>query len=101
MGVRHFNGHHPLQLVVMCEIDHAETALAQQLLDPVAPDVRGRGRIAWGWVPSGLVYGLVRVVHARRPAPGHVWLFQRAAQEGILQSTKSPVPPADSFALQS
>ena len=36
--MRHLDGHGPLQLVVVGQIDEAEAALAQHFLDPVATD---------------------------------------------------------------
>ena len=43
LAVRHLDGHGPLQLVVVGQVDEAEAALAQDSLDPVATDVLGRG----------------------------------------------------------
>ena len=43
LAMRHLDGDEPLQLVVVGEVDEAEAALAQDLLDPVATDVRGGG----------------------------------------------------------
>jgi len=45
LSVRDLDGHEPLQLVVVGEVDEAEAAPAQHLLDPVATDlVRKCGR---------------------------------------------------------
>ena len=45
LGVRHLDSDGSLQLVVLGQVDEAEAALAQQLLDPVAADaLRDWGR---------------------------------------------------------
>jgi hypothetical protein len=87
LGVRHLDGHEPLQLLVVGQVDQAEAALTQEPLDAVAADVRGCGRgrngRAWfrrrhrrghgingrAWFPSALD-GLVRIVHRSSPLAG-------------------------------
>jgi hypothetical protein len=61
----HLDSDETLQLVIVGEIDQAETALAEQALDPVATDVRGGGcpRNGLAGLPSGFVHGLLRIVH--------------------------------------
>ena len=41
LAVRHLDGDEPLQLVVVGQVDEAEAAFAQDLLDPVATDPLG------------------------------------------------------------
>ncbi len=76
----HLDCHGTLQLVVVGQVDQAETTLAEYLLDPVAPDVRGGKRIGWGWLPSGLVHSLGQIVHADFPSSGWVYSAQIAVQ---------------------
>ena len=54
LAMRHLDRHEPLQLVVMGEIDEAEAALAQDLLDPVATDALGRREVARAGGPSSV-----------------------------------------------
>jgi hypothetical protein len=65
----------PLQLVVVGQVNEAESALTENFLDAVATDVRGCGRSTNGRAgsPSRFVYGLVRIVHAGDPSFNWVW----------------------------
>src|SRR5262245_33455017 len=66
-AVRYLDSDEPLQLVIVGEIDEAETALTEDFLDSITTDVRWRSRIGRGSLPSGFVYRLVRIVHTDRP----------------------------------
>jgi hypothetical protein len=80
--MRHLDCDAPLQLVVVSEIDKAETALTENFLDAVATDVRGGGCSTNGRAgfPSRFVYGLVGIVHAGCPTFSWVWSVQSASQ---------------------
>ena len=42
LGARHLDGNQPAQRLVVSQVDAPETALAQELLDAVTAEVRGR-----------------------------------------------------------
>jgi hypothetical protein len=65
--VRHLDGHGPVELVVVGQIDAAEPSLAQNAHDPVAPDFRWN-RLGWGFSPDRMTRpildGVFRLTHA-------------------------------------
>jgi hypothetical protein len=81
-AVRHLYSDRPLQLLVVGQVNEAETALTENFLDAVSTDVRGGGRNTNGLAgfPSRFVYGLVRIVHAGCPSFSGVWSLQSASQ---------------------
>jgi hypothetical protein len=68
--VWHLDGHETLQLLIVRQVNEAEASFAQDLLEPVATDVRGGGcpRNGLAGFPSGFVNGLVQIVHGRLPS---------------------------------
>jgi hypothetical protein len=84
--VRHLEGNLPLQLFIVGQVNEAKTAPAQNLLDPVAADVRGGGhcRIGRAGFPVGFVYSLVGIVHRDGPPSGSVESLQSATLWGLF-----------------
>ena len=106
LAMRHLDGHEPLQLVVVGQVDEAEAALAQHLLDPVATDVlrlgggngQGGGLVI---VARLVVAGSFGIKHGLyRPAEQAPWqqmvsppcvVKKRAGRDGSQSGGEPPV----------
>jgi hypothetical protein len=69
--MRHLDGHEPPALVIVGQINKAESTFAQHPFDPVATEVAkgGLGSEGRDWFPSRVVNGLVKIVHGSCPWP--------------------------------